>query len=437
MEQTKLDKQTVQKAIIILIQHNCITWQEQTRKVGSKQIILCKYIVLIEDIIQRLRFPKFVYYAKEVYGNEAELLMEELIQHGRLTSEECITRAAALSVKILGAQGEQRQKVKLREVFHQLAQERYIDVVRPPVMEVAEGVSVLISSHLTDEKTAQWKVNFERFNIRFRNELCIEAVREKFDAVASDCLRIIVSVVEPAMKGLSDETSRPFRVSEIFDVLKEKRSSGDMSIGDLMHYCDQMSKSTLPILEKVGGMDTETQYVLQVKKIVLVLQQRLIESVIAQKFGGKAARLWKIILEKKLIEQKQIAQIAMVSFPETCENLYRLLQQKYVSLVEVPRTADRAPQKNIYLWNTSFNEVMIMITEQIFKTIFNLRKRLYMHVGASYPLLSKAEADQSKLTQQELDTIDRIQALEDQIEVDVLRLDDMIFTLSFKDSDKK
>ena len=58
----------------------------------------------------------------------------------------------------------------------------------------------------------------------------------------------------------------------------------------------------------------------------------VIESVIMEKYGQIAKRLFKILLTKKMLDQKQLAQIAMVPIDSARETLYKLLKDGFVSL---------------------------------------------------------------------------------------------------------
>jgi DNA-directed RNA polymerase III subunit RPC3 len=64
--------------------------------VGSApQRVSTSYIALTDNILHRLRFPKFLVLVKEDVGDQAEALIEGLLEHGRLTLEQLIQRAAA------------------------------------------------------------------------------------------------------------------------------------------------------------------------------------------------------------------------------------------------------------------------------------------------------------------------------------------------------
>ena len=89
---------------------------------------------------------------------------------------------------------------------------------------------------------------------------------------------------------------------------------------------------------------------------------------VRDRFGGPACRIFRLLLMKRNLEQKQIAEMvfyhvylrrnanfsidfqAMISVKDTRELLYKLLKAKYVQIQEVARTSDHAPSRTFYLW---------------------------------------------------------------------------------------
>ena len=43
-----------------------------------------EYSINVENILVRLRFPRYIYTAKMLYGDSAELVVEEILQHGQI-----------------------------------------------------------------------------------------------------------------------------------------------------------------------------------------------------------------------------------------------------------------------------------------------------------------------------------------------------------------
>ena len=65
------------KALYILMQHNVVDYDLHKRG-------FVEYRLNTENVLTRLRFPRYIYSAKMLYGDTAELLVEELLRHGQI-----------------------------------------------------------------------------------------------------------------------------------------------------------------------------------------------------------------------------------------------------------------------------------------------------------------------------------------------------------------
>jgi DNA-directed RNA polymerase III subunit RPC3 len=75
-----------------------------------------------------------------------------------------------------------------------------------------------------------------------------------------------------------------------------------------------------------------------------------VDAVVRERFGGPACRIFRLLLLKRQLEQKQIAEMAMIPVKDTRELLYKLVKVEFVQLQEVARTADHSPSRTFYLW---------------------------------------------------------------------------------------
>ena len=63
-----------------------------------------------------------------------------------------------------------------------------------------------------------------------------------------------------------------------------------------------------------------------------LLCQSVLESVVCERFGSKPLRLFRLLLLKKHLEQKQISDMALIPNKEAKEMLYSLLAENFISL---------------------------------------------------------------------------------------------------------
>lgn len=68
------------------------------------------------------------------------------------------------------------------------------------------------------------------------------------------------------------------------------------------------------------------------KRASELLCQTTIEAIVRERFGAKAYRIFRILLAKKMLEQVQVAESAMLPNKEAKEILYTLLAESFVTL---------------------------------------------------------------------------------------------------------
>jgi DNA-directed RNA polymerase III subunit RPC3 len=151
-----------------------------------------------------------------------------------------------------------------------------------------------------------------------------------------------------------------------------------------------------------------------------------LESIIEQKYGVVGCRLFRILLDKKILEVKQLGELAMIPQNEARTLLYKLLQAGIVEIQEVPKFADHAPSKTFYLWRVNLEKVFGVIKEDMYKTVGNLRARLgfeqhqfFTDTGAGIDLKGAISDEQRKL-------ILRLEQVEDRLEASIIHLMELI-----------
>ena len=67
----------MRKILVVLIQQNVVKFERNKRG-------FTEYSVDIDSLIWRHRFPRYIHCAKTLYGDAAELVVEDLVHHGQL-----------------------------------------------------------------------------------------------------------------------------------------------------------------------------------------------------------------------------------------------------------------------------------------------------------------------------------------------------------------
>ncbi|OAE35426.1 hypothetical protein AXG93_2587s1410 [Marchantia polymorpha subsp. ruderalis] len=114
----------LRNCLLVLVQHNCVQgfkiFQEAVGPNPPK--VLTSYLGLTDNILHRMRFPKFLSIVRDELGEEAEALLEGLLEHGRLTLEQVVQRAAARAGK-----AESEVELPLKQTFAALVRSHYIE----------------------------------------------------------------------------------------------------------------------------------------------------------------------------------------------------------------------------------------------------------------------------------------------------------------------
>ncbi|KAF2986654.1 hypothetical protein EK904_006746 [Melospiza melodia maxima] len=85
------------------------------------------------------------------------------------------------------------------------------------------------------------------------------------------------------------------------------------------------------------------------------------------RFGSRCARIFRLLLRKKHLEQKQVEDFAMIPAKEAKDMLYRLLSENLVALQEIPKTPDHAPSRTFYLYTVNVMAAARMLLHRCYK----------------------------------------------------------------------
>ncbi|GJP39513.1 hypothetical protein CLOM_g23876 [Closterium sp. NIES-68] len=515
---TSLPPPSLRSALLVLVQHNCAqAFRQQTDDTGPLVRTPTLYIALQDSILPRLRFPKFMDQTNELLGEEAEAVVEALLEHGRLSLHQLVQRAIAKagsadpSAAKMGAQVRQQ----LLEALSVLVHERLVERVGSPepmlqprgagtdapktasrarvrtraMMEASgyfdsEEHRVVVAARCSDalrfqlpaawvlsgggdnaaggaggggvggmavdgsagadggttaaaaaaaakfkrkrvvlddeeeegggapsakraatgaaggaggaEKQAGgntedsgvlWRVNYEEFLRRTRHQTIVDFVRESIDPGAS----IITAAMLHAGKNQETSLRHPYSASLSLDsIVNAVRGTID---GRTMAL-DRI-RAALQLLvahpAAVAARASDAHYTIQSARIIELVKLREVEAIVSQRFGPSACRLFRLLLSKHCLEQKQAAELSMISLADARQLLYRMMLDDFVQLQEVPKTADHAPQRTFYLWRIHIGTVLPRVLNHMCHAACNLRLRLAHEMQQEQEVLSLLE----------------------------------------------
>ncbi|NXB62961.1 RPC3 polymerase, partial [Struthidea cinerea] len=424
----------VKKALCVLIQHNLVRFEVQPR--GSVE-----YEARSERILRILRYPRYIYTAKTLYGDPGELLVEELLLHGHLTMSCAVARVADRLTETM-EDGKTMDYSEVSSTFVRLADTHFIQrcpmvpesprsAKAPPppapALAIAEKDMYVVprlslvgkgkrrhscdeeeegehkakrqkqeggTSEIPPDDGIYWQVNLERFHQHFRDQALVSAVASRMDQTSSEVVRTMLRMSEVTTASGASHT-QPLSSNEIFRSLPAGYNIGKQVLDQ---YLALLADDPLEFVGKSGdsGGGTYTVSILwggtrpswappgpfQHPSLIPLLLHR---------FGSRCARIFRLLLRKKHLEQKQVEDFAMIPAKEAKDMLYRMLSENLVSLQEIPKTPDHAPSRTFYLYTVNVMAAARMLLHRCYKSVANLMERRQHEMRENKRLLEKSQ----------------------------------------------
>jgi len=243
-----------------------------------------------------------------------------------------------------------------------------------------------------------WRVNPEEFNRRFRHQTCVSLVTAKLGADAGTVLAAMLAHSRKFEASLQAEAGTAMTVSEVEASLAAgaaegqlQRLSGETSVQQIM---DDLVADSLMALQTYGVGPGGAQYTVNLLGLLEKARLNQMQAVIRDMFGVQGLRIFMLLMTKGYLEQKQIADYAMQPTKDTREILYKMLRSGLVVLQDIPRTADRAPSRTLYVWGADLQGAFKNLGRELYRGFLNVYLRLAHEVGQHKELLLLVECAQ-------------------------------------------
>ncbi|XP_045900815.1 DNA-directed RNA polymerase III subunit RPC3 isoform X1 [Micropterus dolomieu] len=438
IHETGISLDLVKKSLCVLVQHGVCVFSSGRKGTGSPT----EYQTNCDRILRILRYPRYIYTAKTLYGDTGELIIEELLQRGDMTMSSTVKTVADRLTQNM-EEGHSMDYSEVSNAFSKLVETHFLQRCPPmagagtiasatpatpatpgtpaapvsttlPTPEsfpdcykvphvtlIGRGKRQLSSEDGDDQRNAKkakldsethgdegiyWQVNFERFHLHFRDQAIISAVANKLDQTSSEIVRTMLRMSEVTTSPTANCT-KPLSANEIFRSLP---SSYNIPRPILDQYLTLLVDDPMEFVGKAGesggGM-----YVVNLHRALANLARATLESVVQERFGSRSARIFRLLLRKRHLEQKQVEDFAMIPAKEAKDMLYTLLSQNLVQLQEIPKTPDYAPSRTFYLYTVNQLPTARMLLQNCYKTVANLIERRLFESKESKRLLEKSQ----------------------------------------------
>ncbi|KAM9986641.1 hypothetical protein ACTFIY_011080 [Dictyostelium cf. discoideum] len=293
---------------------------------------------------------------------------------------------------------------------------------------------------IIDESRVLWTINYEQFIIEFKLKACYDFVTEKnnqqsgllFNAMVKLCKRSIRSNQDSLTscvygENILEEYNRDLDSSKKMDKLQIEKYLSIMQASRPSMVTKMVSKSKQSSSSELGA------YQVNVGNIIGIIKQKMVESIIKQKFGDNGLRVFKLLLIKNLLEPKQIAELAMIPPNECKALLFNMMQKNIIRLQEIPRSSDHFANRTFYLFFVDLPTIIATFTEDIFKAIYNTRERLKSELEPHKDALEKlAQLDEDQITEDQAKIYKKTDRITQTLLTVILNLDnDLLHLYSF------
>ncbi|XP_024162155.2 DNA-directed RNA polymerase III subunit RPC3 isoform X2 [Rosa chinensis] len=425
---TALTPQQVKNSLLILVQHNCVQPFTQESKAGLK----VQYMAVYDNILHRLRFAKFLAVVAQELDDDCKQLLAGLLEHGRLTQQQLMDRANQKSksnssqvqnaaqdnfIRLVTARfvercpapeplleeaPEQEGPKKPRSKSAKMAQvsetieQRVLAAARPmeairflittnPETDDPSQKSENNSSSMSvgekrkfddldigehgsnDKEVILWRANFEQFIRCLRHKACVENVRARHDDGAAVVLRAVLKATRMQETKVKTDYSVPLKMGAIYNEVIDSAAGRNLTKVSV--------KASLHLL--CGAPPVRGGYE-DLKKIIELLQNDEVESIVLKRYGQDACRIFRLLTSQskpagQFFETDKISVDALVDKKETPKILYKLWKDDYVHMEKLSLTT--AKQSQVMVWKVHKSIVWEHVLDEMYHAAYNLVKR--------------------------------------------------------------
>jgi len=196
------------------------------------------------------------------------------------------------------------------------------------------------------------------------------------------CSRALLQAM--AARFLVTRAPLPATLDVFFAMLPKEEASRPMIAAETVIHTAGIDYSSFqavvtllakPELGYVVKVD-DAMYSLRVDKLLEDFRRTAAEGIVAERFGSLGRRIFNLLITKKHLDQKQVAAMAMVNAKATKEILYKLWEDGFVKMQEVPMQSDFKPKNSVFLWSVNLDDVRQKIIEMITQAVGNILLRL-------------------------------------------------------------
>ncbi|CAF2358925.1 unnamed protein product [Rotaria sp. Silwood2] len=397
----KIPAVNIARSLATLAIHDIVECNGGART-DSKRIL---YAFNLKRTLYILHYSKCIHCARQLYGFDGELIIEELLLNGKQRMSTLLVEVYERLIKA-GKDPQIHSLQSIKESFKSLVSAQFLQ--RITINETKSNVSEVVEDSLTnlvqipeltqdgwkylisnqqdqsnepstkrfkstkpifgDEKIF-WKVNFQRFFAYLRDQELIQAFTNRIDQNAGEIVRTILRLAE-----VKQNPERTIPISFI-DIAKTIATTGLQMNEDLLQkYMNIIMGDVNNCLIKVGDHGRGT-YIVDFQKALSGLTKGHIQSFLRERFGSNALRIYNMLEERGCLSQKQIEDMAMINAKEAQQYVYSMFIDGMLTLEELSKANDFNPTRTFYFFRVNLYIGVLSLLDHSYKTMSNLMQR--------------------------------------------------------------
>ena len=402
---TGLSEQQLRNALVILIQQQLVTYDEKPK-------IL--YTLSVQDILKRIRYPRYIRLIHMKYGENS--CIEELLENG----------CASISILIAACKETHKNPDNMTQTLREMIINGYL-VPTEQKAEVCQSVVQINNMPKAGRPKKKQKIEFSE------GSRPVEALpKQNMDTVTDTFYKLNTTKLDKEMASeiVSKYVSSKCNLNCV--IIAETlfrlgyRSVTKAEMSSHLPSIPKLSATTLDqgldTLEKAGIVikDTEISWKLNLPTIYNNLAATVLEKIIQGKFGDYSGRVFRILYNKGLLDDKNISDLTLLPLKETNTCVNELFASGFVY--------SKVVGVNQMHFGVRIDDVKEDILRQSYRSVLNLKIKLASEMEEVWGLVQRA----GHLTTDEKNALERYKLIESRIESAILELDRTIMILSLQ-----
>lgn len=387
----------------------------------------CVYRVSTLQLLYRCRFPLFLGLVRKTYGELGEAIVRALFERGRLTSkqifdaalnevlmdlsldiedaEACLTDMAKAGLLIWAgnrlygpssAEDEEdedhddgrrsgRKRSRTTGAYNGFsdlnggtADYSHSKTVLPKVFVGRGDRRRAVGAPLQENDLDVWRICFWHLNRIFRNECCLLVVRSRVDDEIA--LRILRAGLHLALDEEDCEmaTDDVETVEVTTDAVQRHLADEDVAVSSPEFWgAIRVLMSQTPCYAKGIPELSPTKLRFVPGLLIAEARRQTLEDLILSRYDAPGRRVFRALAIDGAMEEKMLAEKCMMPLKFVREHLFRMYNDRLVTMQEVPRSHEQQRANNwYYLWRISPLSAFKNMLDIMYKAQLNLFLKL-------------------------------------------------------------